>query len=92
MTSVVTPWRTLGSWRGLGEDHQPGVRVKVDEAGRDHFAAGVDPPADSSTPPRPQPSTRRLSPTTAMEPGRPGRAGAIDDGAVLDQQVDRHCR
>ena len=78
----------LGLVARLREHHQPAVAVEVDEPGRD------------DVPRRRRRSRRRLdrlvragqrrcrSPATATRPGHPGRAGAVDDGAALEEEVD----
>ena len=43
ITSVVTPWRTLGSWRGSESIINPGVGVEIDERAHD-VAGGIDNP------------------------------------------------
>jgi hypothetical protein len=81
----------------LGEDHESGVAVQVDEAGRDDAVASIDQsggPADrvldrlgraqdreSCAPPG-------LVPPDPDRAGEPGVAAAVDDRAAVDQQLE----
>src|SRR6185369_1365785 len=63
-----------------------GVRVDVDEAGRDDLAAGVDHPA--GRPRRARLERDEAAPVDADVGVAPGRAGAVDQVAAADQQVE----
>ncbi len=81
----MTPWLTLAVWSGVGQDLQVGVRVHVDEAGRE------------SQPGRRRSSAGRLRKVVADSHDPPAvdgdvggesrGAGAVDDGRPGDQQL-----
>ena len=68
MTSVVTPWRTLGSWRGSARIIRPRVRVQVDEPGRDDLARASMRRAARTLARVAAARTRSRSPSTATLP------------------------
>ncbi len=73
----------------IGEDHQPRVRVQVDEPGRDDEPRGVDPRvAATASSVSPKMMLSRPS-RIADRGGEAVGAAAVDDRAVLDDQVER---
>ena len=97
VTCVVTPWRTADSARGMLQDGEVGVGVRVDEAGRDVAAGDVDDAPPRSVPGAPIAAIR--SPRTATSPRYQGlpqpsttRPPAIDevvDGAVHASPISK---
>ena len=86
MTSVVTPWRTFGSWRGSARIISPEWRVEVDEPRRDDEAGRVDRSA--------RPGHLLVRPELAEAAGVDGdvsrptrRTGPVDDRATNDDDV-----
>ena len=88
MSSVVTPWRTLGSWRGSLQDGQARVRVHVDEARGPRRARWRRSSRGAG-------SRAGVAPEDADRVPLHGHGGvvarvaaAVDDEAVTDQQIE----
>ena len=81
-TTVVTPWLTLGAMSRRREHQAVVVGVRVDEAGRDDRARGID--LASAASPSSGPMRAMRPPLTAMSASIARRARAVDDGAVAD--------
>jgi hypothetical protein len=89
ITTEVTPCHKERADRRVPADLRVVMRVRVDKAGRDDETVGIDglrrpigDPADFGDP-------AVLDRHIGLAPGR---AGAVDHGAVLDQQVVTHPR
>jgi hypothetical protein len=72
---------------GLGEDHEPGVRVHVDEAGADHVPLRVDAPAGLDAAGVAAQDTHALVLDRDV-PEEARVAGAVDDESSADEQVE----
>ena len=85
-TTVVTPCDDLAAQALAARQHGAVVvRVCIDEAGGEG-AAGGDTSRSALAPPRSPTATMR-SPVTPTSPTRRGRAGAVEQGGVADDEV-----